>query len=32
MLSFIQETPEVLDTISEEKTLSIYKLIVDGGC
>lgn len=31
MLSFIQETPEVLDTVSEEKTLSIYKLIVDGG-
>jgi len=31
MLSFIQETPEVVDTISDEKTLSIYKLIVDGG-
>jgi biopolymer transport protein ExbB len=31
MLSFIQETPEVVDPISEEKTLSIYKLIVDGG-
>ncbi|MEQ6123470.1 MotA/TolQ/ExbB proton channel family protein [Pseudotenacibaculum sp. MALMAid0570] len=31
MLSFIQETPEVLDPTSEEKTLSIYKLIVDGG-
>ncbi|MFD2568076.1 MotA/TolQ/ExbB proton channel family protein [Pseudotenacibaculum haliotis] len=31
MLSFIQETPEVLDPASEEKTLSIYKLIVDGG-
>ena len=31
MLSYIQETPEVLDTVSEEKTLSIYKLIVDGG-
>ena len=29
--SFIQETPEVLDQISEEKTLSIYKLILDGG-
>ena len=31
MLSLIQETPEVVDPISEEKTLSIYKLIVDGG-
>lgn len=31
MLSFIQETPEVLEPVSEEKTLSIYKLIVDGG-
>ena len=31
MLSYIQETPEILDTVSEEKTLSIYKLIVDGG-
>ena len=31
MLSYIQETPEVLDTVSEEKTLSIYKLILDGG-
>mgnify|MGYP005644738855 CR=1 FL=1 len=31
MLSYIQETPEVLDTVSQEKTLSIYKLIVDGG-
>ena len=31
MLSFIQETPEILDPASEEKTLSIYKLIVDGG-
>lgn len=31
MLSFIQETPEVLEQVSEEKTLSIYKLIVDGG-
>lgn len=31
MLSFIQETPELLDPTSEEKTLSIYKLIVDGG-
>lgn len=31
MLSLIQETPNPLDTVSEEKTLSIYKLIVDGG-
>ncbi len=31
MLSFIQETPEILDPVSEEKTLSIYQLIVDGG-
>jgi len=31
MLSFIQEIPEVLEQVSEEKTLSIYKLIVDGG-
>ena len=31
MLSFIQETPELVDQVSEEKTLSIYKLIVDGG-
>ncbi len=31
MLSFIQETPETLDPVTEEKTLSIYKLIVDGG-
>ena len=31
MLSLIQETPEALETVSEEKTLSIYKLIVDGG-
>lgn len=31
MLSYLQETPEVLDTASEEKTLSIYQLIVDGG-
>ncbi|MFY0631377.1 MAG: MotA/TolQ/ExbB proton channel family protein [Flavobacteriaceae bacterium] len=31
MLSFIQETPELLDPTTEEKTLSIYKLIVDGG-
>ena len=31
MLLFLQETPEVLEAISDEKTLSIYKLIVDGG-
>tara|TARA_R110000787_G_scaffold147300_1_gene261002 strand:+ start:6093 stop:6779 length:687 start_codon:yes stop_codon:yes gene_type:complete len=31
MLSYLQESPEILDTVSEEKTLSIYKLIVDGG-
>ena len=31
MLSFIQETPNILDPASEEKTLSIYKLILDGG-
>ena len=31
MLSFIQETPDIVDPVSEEKTLSIYKLIVDGG-
>ena len=31
MLSFIQETPETVDPVSEEKTLSIYELIVDGG-
>lgn len=31
MLSYIQETPDILDTVSEEKTLSIYKLILDGG-
>jgi biopolymer transport protein ExbB len=31
MLSYLQETPEVLDAASEEKTLSIYQLIVDGG-
>ena len=31
MLLFSQETPEVLEAISDEKTLSIYKLIVDGG-
>ena len=31
MLLFIQETPELIDPASEEKTLSIYKLIMDGG-
>ena len=31
MLSYLQENSEILDIVSEEKTLSIYKLIVDGG-
>tara|TARA_R110002049_G_scaffold25018_4_gene88248 strand:- start:2883 stop:3572 length:690 start_codon:yes stop_codon:yes gene_type:complete len=32
MLSFFQENKELLEeTVSEEKTLSIYKLIMDGG-
>jgi len=31
MLSYLQENPEISDVVSEEKTLSIYKLIVDGG-
>lgn len=32
MLLFVQEKAEVLqETLSEEKTLSIYKLIMDGG-
>ena len=31
MLSYLQENPEILDVVSEENTLSIYKLIVDGG-
>lgn len=31
MLSYLQENPEILDVVSDEKTLSIYKLIVDGG-
>lgn len=31
MLLFIQETPVLEDALSEEKTLSIYKLIMDGG-
>lgn len=31
MLLFLQETPKLVEGASEEKTLSIYKLIVDGG-
>jgi biopolymer transport protein ExbB len=32
MLSFFQENKAFLaETVSEEKTLSIYKLIMDGG-
>ena len=32
MLSFFQENKELLEeAVSEEKTLSIYKLIMDGG-
>ena len=31
MLSYLQENPEILDVVSEEKTISIYKLIIDGG-
>lgn len=31
MLLFIQQTPALEEAISEEKTLSIYKLIMDGG-
>jgi biopolymer transport protein ExbB len=31
MLLFIQENTEVMDTLSEEKTLSIYKLIMESG-
>ena len=31
MLSYLQENAEILDVVSDEKTLSIYKLIVDGG-
>ena len=31
MLSYLQENSKILDVVSEEKTLSIYKLIVDGG-
>ncbi len=31
MVSYTQETTELLETVSEEKTLSIYQLIIDGG-
>ena len=31
MLSSLQESPEIVTTVSEEKTLSVFKLIVDGG-
>ena len=31
MLSSLQESPEIVAAVSEEKTLSVYKLIVDGG-
>lgn len=31
MLSFFQENKDLIEAISEEKTLSIYKLIMDGG-
>ena len=31
MLLFLQDTPKLVEGASEEKTLSIYKLIVDGG-
>lgn len=31
MLLFLQEPPKLVESASEEKTLSIYKLIVDGG-
>lgn len=31
MISYLQENSEVIGTASDEKTLSIYKLIVDGG-
>ena len=31
MLSTLQESPEIVAAVSEEKTLSVYKLIVDGG-
>ncbi len=31
MLSYLQESPEIVASVSEEKTLSVFKLIVDGG-
>ena len=31
MLSSLQESPEIVAAVSEEKTLSVFKLIVDGG-
>ena len=31
MLSYLQESPEIVTAVSEEKTLSVYKLIADGG-
>ena len=31
MLSYLQESPEIVAAVSEEKTLSVFKLIVDGG-
>ncbi len=31
MLSYLQESPEIAAAVSEEKTLSVFKLIVDGG-
>ncbi|MDG2435704.1 MAG: MotA/TolQ/ExbB proton channel family protein, partial [Polaribacter sp.] len=32
MISFFQDNKELLEEVaSEEKTLSIYKLIMDGG-
>ena len=31
MLSTLQESTEIVAAVSEEKTLYVYKLIVDGG-
>ena len=31
MLSSLQESTEIVAAVSEEKTLSVFKLIVDGG-
>ena len=31
MLSSLQESPKIVAAVSEEKTLSVFKLIVDGG-